>query len=206
MQNRRDLTLAKCAALVGFLALVVSSYYLRSEVLALSHIRFSADELKSVNELKQLRESYPDRVEAHKAAMKQYEIELEHYRKMLDLYRTNYQEYVKRIEDKYAPPALPSEPSKPDPPELSEQLHQINAEFRARKNQYFGRTKWLNWVACVAALSLVGGLLYLLFFDTNSARWHYLVALTLSFVFLIGPTFHSIISGIIGFLEEPRVY
>ena len=53
---------------------------------------------------------------------------------------------------------------------------------------------------------LVGGLVYLLMFDANGQRWHYLVALTISFVFLIGPAFDSIITGIIGFLEEPRIY
>ena len=53
---------------------------------------------------------------------------------------------------------------------------------------------------------LVGGLLYLLMFDTTGQRWHYLVALTISFVFLIGPAFHSFITLIIGFLQEPGIY
>jgi hypothetical protein len=55
-------------------------------------------------------------------------------------------------------------------------------------------------------LLLVGGLVSLLMFDTHGQRWHYLAALLLSFVFLIGPSFHSIITAIIGFLEEPGFY
>jgi hypothetical protein len=206
MTNHRDLTAAKVFALVGFLVLVASSYYLRSEVLALSHIRFSADELRAANDLRRLRESYPDRVERHKADMKYYDLQVEHYRKMLDLYNTDYDEYVKRIKDEYKLPSAPNQPYKPDPPELSEKFSQINADFRTRKNDYFRTTRWLNWIACAAALSLVGGLLYLLLFDISTARWQYLVALTISFVFLIGPSFHSIISGIVGFLQEPRLF
>jgi len=206
MPNRKIILSAKLASLLGFLSLVVCTYYLRSEVLALSHIKFSADEVRASNDLKRLRESYPDRVKQHEAAMKHYELETEHYRKMLELYETDYEEYVKRIDDEYRVPALPHAPTKPDSPEVAERLYEINAEFRTRKNQYFGTTSRLNWAACVAALMLVGGLVSLLMFDTNGQRWHYLAALLISFVFLIGPAFHSIITGIIGFLEEPRLY
>ena len=85
-------------------------------------------------------------------------------------------------------------------------VFQINADFRVRKAQYFAVSSQLNWLACAAALMLVGGLLYLLMFDPSPQRWYYLVALVVSFVFLIGPAFHSIMTGIIGFLEEPRTY
>jgi len=61
----------------------------------------------SLQQLKQLRESYPDGVKQHEAATKHYELQSEHYRKMLDLYQNDYDEYVKRIEDKYDPPPLP---------------------------------------------------------------------------------------------------
>jgi len=206
MSNGKTILVAKLGSLIGFLALVICSYYLRSEVLALSHIKFSADEVRASNDLKRLRESYPDRLKQHEAAMKHYELETEHYRKMLELYETNYEDYVKRIEDEFQPPALPVAPTKPDSPEVAEKLYEINAEFRTRKNQYFATTSRLNWVACIAALMLVGGLVFLLMFDTNGQRWHYLAALLISFIFLIGPAFHSIITGIIGFLEEPGIY
>ena len=106
-------------ALVGFLALVICTYYLRSEVLTLSHIKFSADEVRAANDLKQLRESYPDRVKQHDAAIKNYDLQTEHYRKMLDMYQNDYDEYVKRIEDKYDPPSLPYAPTKPNPPDVA---------------------------------------------------------------------------------------
>ena len=206
MPNSKPIIVAKLMALLGFLALVTCTYYLRSEVLALSHIIFSADEVRAANELKQRRESYPDRVKQHNAAIKHYELQTEHYRKMLDMYQDDYDEYVKRIEDKYDPPPLPDAPTKPDPPDVAEKLYEINTDFRTRKNQYFATSSRLNWLACIAALMLVGGLVYLLMFDANGQRWHYLVALVISFAFLIGPAFHSIITGIIGFLEEPGIY
>ena len=84
---------------------------------------------------------------------------------MLDLYQSDYDEYVKRLEDKFEPPPLPSPPSKPDTPELAQRLYEINVDFRTRKNQYFETVSRLNWVACVAALMLAGGLLHLLLFD-----------------------------------------
>jgi len=34
----------------------------------------------------------------------------------------------------------------------------------------------------------------------------YFALLVMSFVFMIGPSFHSIISAIVGFLEPPGVY
>jgi hypothetical protein len=58
-------------------------------------------------------------------------------------------------------------------------------------------------VACLAAMSLVGGLLYLLMFDQEGKRIFYLAVLVLSFVFMIGPSFHSILSGIIGLMNAP---
>ena len=206
MSNGKVILAAKLAALVGFLALVVCSYYLRGEVLALSHIKFSADEVRGTNDLERIRESYPDRQKQHEVALKHFELETEHYRKMLELYQTNYEDYVKRIKDEFRPPPLPDAPAKPDSPEVAERLYEINAEFRARKNQYFATTSRLNWVACMAALMLVGGLVTLLLFDTKGQRWHYVAALVISFVFLIGPSFHSIITAIIGFLEEPGLY
>jgi hypothetical protein len=45
-----------------------------------------------------------------------------------------------------------------------------------------------------------------LLFDVAAPRWPYLAALVLSFVFLIGPALHSFVTGVIGFLEEPRIY
>jgi hypothetical protein len=197
---------AKLASIVGFLTLVASTYYLRGEVLALSQIRFSADEVRANYELDQLRESFPDMVEQHEAAMVQYDLQMEHYREMLALYRSDYDAYVQRIADEFQPPQMPYPPTKPRPPEVAEQLHEIDTAFRARKSTYFKRTSLLNWVAAGAALLLVGGLTWLLMFDTDSPRWHYLVALGLSFVFLIGPSFHSILTGIIGFMENPGVY
>ncbi len=202
----QSLMTAKFVSIIGFLVLVASSYYLRGEVLALSQIRFSADEVRATNQLQQMEESYPDMVEQHAAALQQYELQMEHYREMLALYRSDYDAYVQRIEDEYRPPQMPYPPNKPTPPEVSRQLHEIDTEFRSRKNQYFERTSRLNWIACIAALMLVGGLTWLLMFDTESPRWYYLAALGLSFVFLIGPSFHSILSGVIGLMQSPGVY
>ena len=105
-----------------------------------------------------------------------------HLTEMLELFKTNYDEYVKRRKDEYAPPRMPSKPPRPRSPELSDKLADINAEFRGQQYNYFNRTGKLNWVACVAALSLVGSLLYLLMFDIEGKRIYYIAVLVLSFV------------------------
>ena len=61
-------------------------------------------------------------------------------------------------------------------------------------------------IACLAALSLVGGLLYLLMFDLNSNRLFYFMILVLSFMFLIGPSLQSVMSAIVGLMHGPHGY
>jgi len=43
-------------------------------------------------------------------------------------------------------------------------------------------------------------------FDGGNQRAFYLAVLILSFVFMIGPSFHSIMSAIVGFLHAPPIY
>ncbi len=206
MSEPKSINLAKFFSLLGFLVLLCSTYYLRNEVLALNHIRFSADEERARHQLKQIEESYPRRLEQHKVALENYKLQQAHYEKMMELYRTDRDEYVRLLKANFQPPQLPTEPDKPTPPDLSKKLYEINTQFRARKNQYFATAAVLNWISCAAALALAGGLLYLLLFDVNANRWFYVIALSISFIFLIGPAFHSILTSIIGFLEPPRVY
>jgi len=199
----RGIKAAKLIGIGGFLVLLFSTYYLRSQVLKLNTIRFSAGNVKADESLKERKETYPVRVAEYEANMKHYEIEMTHYTEMLELFKTNYDEYVKRRKDHYAPPQMPSKPQRPRSLEVSDKLAEINAEFREQQYGYFHSTSNLNWVACVAALLLVGSLLYLLMFDTESKRIFYVIVLVLSFVFMIGPSFHSILSAIVGFLRPP---
>jgi len=208
MPGPRDIVIAKVSCLIGFLVLLSSTYYLRTEVLALNRIRFSADEARADFELKRLQESYPDRIERYQVELKNHEIQVEHYEKLTELYRKDLVKYLEMTQEQPQPqpPQMPVRPQPPEPPEVQERLRRINLEFRTRKAQYFVTTSRLNWVAWAAALALAGGLLYLLMFDREGGRLIYLAILVLSFVFLIGPSFHSILSAIVGFLEAPRIY
>ena len=153
---------------------------------------------------KNLNESLPERTKEYQNSLKQYEIQKKHYDEMLDLYESDYEEYVKRIKDKFVPPSMPRSPAKPVSPELSDEMQKIAIEFRKKQSHYFESTSKLNWVSCVAALALVGGLLYLLLFDLEGKRLFYVVLLVLSFIFMIGPSFHSIMSALAGFLQAPQ--
>ena len=206
MSETRRIGTAKVVSLVGFLVLLSSTYYLRSEVLTLNKIRFSSDETRAEYDLAQVKKDFPHEKERYEASVKNYELQMKHYQEMLDLYTTDYDAYVKRIKDKYKPPQLPTKPRPPRPPEYNQKLSEINTQFRARRHHYFEATSVLNWVAWAAALALVGGLLYLIMFDLANGRLIYFVTLVLSFVFMIGPSFHSIISAIVGFLQAPGVH
>ncbi len=200
------LTTAKVIAIAGFLVLLSSTYYLRSEVLTLNRIGFSAEQMRAEYELEQLKKDFPQQKERYEVDKKNYALQQKHYEEMLDLYRTDYAAYAQRLDDKYRPPQLPQQPKPPRPPEYTQKLSEINAEFRGRKHHYFQTTGRLNWVALVAAMSLVGGLLCLIMFDTANGRLIYFVTLVLSFVFMIGPSFHSIMSAIVGFLQAPGIH
>lgn len=93
------------------------------------------------------------------------------------------------------------------PPETSQVFEEASpdTEFRARKHHYFEMTSRLNWVAWIAATALVGGLLHLIMFDPANGRIVHFALLVMSFMLMIGPSFHSIISAIVGFLEPPGV-
>ena len=203
--SQRNLSIVKLCSVAGFLVLLSSTYYLRSEAVRLNEIRFRADDTVARYNLEQHTANHDQRVAEYAAHQKHFEIQQEYYREMLELFENDYDAYVQRLKDKYRPPNLPNQPQPPTDPEIEEQLYEINAEFRTQKYTYFKKLTVLNWIACAAALVLVGCLLLLLMFDTNG-RLFYLAVLVISFVFMIGPSFHSILSTVIGFLESPSVY
>ena len=200
----KNIKVAKFVTIIAFLALLFSTYYLRSQVLKLNTIRMSSQNIMTQQARKDLSESLPVRQKEYEAKLGQYEIENKHYEEMLDLYKSYYEEYVKRLKDNFVPPRMPRSPVKPVSPELSDEMQKIGIEFREQQSNYFNSTSKLNWISCLAALSLVGGLLYLLMFDPEGKKIFYLVLLVMSFVFMIGPSFHSLMSALAGFLQAPQ--
>ncbi len=200
------LNLAKWLSILGFLCLLCSTYLIRSEVLELNDIRFSSESLKSDEAMRELKENHPLRVQEYEVQKKNHDLKMEHYQEMLDLYQSDYDEYVRRIKDKYNPPHLPSKPQPPRPPEVGQKLAETTLAFRKQQHKYFKMTKQLNFVSLFSALLLVGGLLFLLMFDKGKERILYLAVLALSFFFMIGPSFHSILSAIVGFLQAPNPF
>ena len=199
-----SIKIAKFITIISFLVLLFSTYFLRSKVLELNTIRMSSQNVMAEETEKNLNNSLPQRTKEYENKLKQYEIQKKHYDEMLDLYQSDYEEYVKRIKDKFVPPRMPPNPVKPLSPEISDEMQKISIEFRKKQSHYFESTSKMNWVSCVAALTLVGGLLYLLLFDLQGKRLFYIVLLVLSFIFMIGPSFHSLMSALAGFLQAPQ--
>ena len=199
-----SIKIAKFITIISFLVLLFSTYFLRSKVLELNTIRMSSQNVMAEETEKNLNDTLPQRTKEYENKLKQYEIQKKHYDEMLDLYQSDYEEYVKRIKDKFVPPRMPPNPVKPLSPEISDEMQKISIEFRKKQSHYFESTSKMNWVSCVAALTLVGGLLYLLLFDLQGKRLFYMVLLVLSFIFMIGPSFHSLMSALAGFLQAPQ--
>jgi hypothetical protein len=124
------LNLAKWLSILGFLCLLCSTYLIRSEVLELNEIRFSSESLKSDEAMRELKENHPLRVQEYEVQKKNHDLKMEHYQEMLDLYQSDYDEYVRRIKDKYNPPHLPSKPQPPRPPEVGQKLAETTLAFR----------------------------------------------------------------------------
>ena len=201
---KKDIKFAKFITIISFLTLLFSTYYLRSQVLKLNSIRMDSQNLMTDQERRDIEESSPVRKKEYEAKLGQYQIQKKHYEEMLDLYKSDYEEYVKRLKDEFAPPIMPRSPVKPLSPKVSDDMREKVIEFREQQSKYFNSTSKLNWISCLAALSLVGGLLYLLMFDLEGKRRFYLVLIVLSFVFMIGPSFHSLMSALAGFLQAPQ--
>jgi len=206
MSGERRIVAAKLLAMSGFLVLLVVTYWLRSEVLGLSRIHFSADEKKIELEQQRNRESFPDRQKQYEVGLKNYDIQLKHYEKMMAVYEQDLDEYAKLTKDQFQPPQLPQRPAPPSAPEVEDKFRAIQTEFVLRRYRYFVVSEYGNGIACLAALSLVSGLLHLLMFDLDSNRLYYFMTLVLSFVFLIGPSFQSIMSAVVGFMHGPNGY
>ena len=182
------------------------TYWLRAEVLGLSRIHFSADERKVELEQLQNRESFPDRQRQYEVGLKNYDIQLKHYERMMAVYEKDLDEYASLTKDQIQPPQLPQRPMAPSAPEVEDQFRAIQTEFVLRRYRYFVVSEYGNGIACIAALSLVGGLLYLLMFDQNSNRLFYFMTLVLSFVFMIGPSLQSVMTAIVGLMHGPHAY
>ena len=156
---KKDIKFAKFITIISFLTLLFSTYYLRSQVLKLNSIRMDSQNLMTDQERRDIEESSPVRKKEYEAKLGQYQIQKKHY-----------EEYVKRLKDEFAPPIMPRSPVKPLSPKVSDDMREKVIEFREQQSKYFNSTSKLNWISCLAALSLVGGLLYLLMFDLEGKR------------------------------------
>ena len=58
----RALPIVKLATIVAFMVTLCATYYLRSEVLTLNKIRYSADNVRAEEQLREMKETYPVRL------------------------------------------------------------------------------------------------------------------------------------------------
>lgn len=64
------LTVVKGVTIVAFMITLCATYYLRSEVLKLNTIRFSSENVRAEENLREMKESYPVRVAEYEVQTK----------------------------------------------------------------------------------------------------------------------------------------
>ena len=101
MSGNRSLAAAKLVSILGFLVLLGSTYFLRSEVLTLNSIRFSADEARAEYELQQRKKNYPYEVQRHEVAQKNYEAARRRDRQRYEEATKNYERDLARLKERY---------------------------------------------------------------------------------------------------------
>ena len=97
MCGSRCIGVAKVVAIASFLVLLSTTYYLRTEVLKLNEIRFSADEARAKYEMEELAKEHPRNIERYNVELKNYELQTKHYQEMLALYESDYESYANKF-------------------------------------------------------------------------------------------------------------
>ncbi|MGP1309976.1 MAG: hypothetical protein ACTS27_07255 [Phycisphaerales bacterium] len=194
----KTLKAAKTIALACFLVLLACTYLLRTQVLHLNEIRLSADQARAEAGLTAFLEGYDARKRAYDAERAIYERDMALFTEDMDAYLQ--EQADRRMSGRFLAPQPPREPQAP---EVTRELARINAEFRDARHSYFVFAGRLNILASIAGLGLVGSLVYLLMNDPTTSKWVYLGVLSLAFVFLIGPSFHTVLSSIVSALRPP---
>ncbi len=204
---RKSITAARVITIIAMMFLIATTYYLRSGILAMVNHQIDAQSATAQERLDNFADTAEFRQAEYEAGISRFDVAMSKYKELIELYASDFDAYQIKIgeEANTMPPPLPHRPYRPRKPEVADELAKINEAFRAERESYFSTARALNPVVALAAVALVGSLLYLILFDTNNARILYVILLTLSFIFIIGPAFHSILS-IAAYNLRPPVY
>ena len=196
---------SKAVVIICMACLLLTTYMLRSQVLSLINSIIDGEDIVEVELMDRFEASEPDRKAAYEAALGRYEIQMKRYRELLNLYQKDPEAYARQTREgrPVGAPPVPFKPEPPQTPEVQQQLAETNAEFRQTRQRYFKNAKRLNMFVGLCAIGLIGGLLFLIMFDPEKSRLAYLVVLVVSFVFVIGPALHSVVSLMAYGLQPP---
>lgn len=195
--NQRSLKVPKTIALACFLVLVACTYTVRSRVVTLNEMRLSADQTRAEAGL----EAFLAGSEARRAA---YEAQRTAYERDMEWFTRDYEGFMDAQREQMMAPRAPRPPLPPLSPDAARTLAEANASFRAARREYFAFAFYVNIASGLAALGLVGSLVYLAMNDPAGGRWVYLGVLSVAFVFLIGPSFHTVLSSIVSAMNAPH--
>ena len=199
------LAIAKPLVVFSFVTTLFATYFMRSEMLSLNKLRYAAEKMNAEFAVKEAEESFPQKLQRHEVELKNYRLQIENFEKQLKLYQTDYEAYVRTNKSgSVQPPKLPFFPDKPRPPSYRQEILQLQSQFRGQQLDYYSKSQTMNWILCASAMLLTGSLVFLILFETGAQKIAYLAVLVVSFVFMIGPSFHSILTALIGILEPPR--
>lgn len=196
---------AKIFVILSLLCLLSTTYFLRSRLLDLVDHLIDGQNVQAQERMDRFRASEEDRQAEYDAALSRFETGKERFRSLLELYQEDLEAYREQTNEGKVtqPPPSPQKPHPPSAPATQQQLAEIHQEFREARTRYFALASGLNSLVGIFSLLLVGGLVFLIFFETSGPRAVYVVILGLSFVFLIGPALHSALTFVAYDLRPP---
>ncbi|MEM1354242.1 MAG: hypothetical protein AAGC44_14755 [Planctomycetota bacterium] len=189
----RAIVAAKIIVIVCMAMLLLTTYMLRSRVLNMVGQYINAENIVAEEQMSRFTSSSKERQQAYEAGLVRYQVQVQRYRDLLDMYENDFETYQQQMRDGRPPmaPPVPTRPNPPRTPEVQEQLAKTHTQFRKTRDSYFATARTLNLLVGLCAIGLIGGILFLIMFDANQPRFAYLVVLVISFVFVVGPALHS---------------
>lgn len=188
----------------GFVILLFTVYILRAQVVEITAMKYRVeDESRKVSD-RRYEENFELRKKDYELQKQAYQMRVAHYNKMVKRFQEDYDTYRKeRHPEAPIPPRLPEPPSNP---EEQKKVRELTTEFIAHRFGFYTTLYILCFVNLLGAAMLVGGIVTLILFERPKGRLAWLGLLVLSFVFLIGPAFHTILSALVGWLKIAPAY
>lgn len=200
----RMIPLAKLLCLLSLIALISCMFVVRHGAASVLATRATAvDRLASFSHEQELAR-FDERRDEYESRMAAYELQLARQRQLLELSKTDPDEFLNRVTQAQPYQAsLPYRPYPPIGPELRQELIAINAAFERERAAFFDSLGPVAAVGWIATILFVCTLAYCALFEQGVGRFASLAVLVVGLVFLIGPAMYMINISAVSRMQPP---